>query len=689
MFSLMFFSCFLVETMDSFLLSDAIELEQDLHVTDDVYGTTCTFSKGEMLPAVAELGAGDHVMFLGGDFEHVVVQVPQVIRHKASILACELSNFLVVKEGVTQLEETLVFPKEIKMPCGQTYMMLNLNKIIAFKSARKLSDQFSLQAASGASSSTAPSATHSKTSYLDLDSLRTSSSAASVSTSLAFASSQTPLSDLESQRPSALQVTAEEIAEVILPPSAASILAADVISENSVVPDVPIDEPSASLYSVLIKPRAILGPKNWLIPQWLQRFEENYDQVFVPTLSPKIQHCLAKNEKFEFSRWNCSLLDDLLGLVFKLSGNHRPSPRECDHLASILARKHPRNYGSVEVSVVDGRESTLAGERNAGGLNGNANLGNRLDKRFYEVFLRKKNALSRAKAHSTEEPPIKQKKGRPKVIPGMDSHKMYPNLTEQEKLEKTASLKAAEDLDPEARTEVYKYEGSGSVIQHTIISSSVSSAVELAPAFFQSSIHLQKLFFDVSQNNDIFKKSRENLKFEMRVLEEFLLDELPSGNKTDLIESMLRKDSNPANHAFFLLRSLADIWDQKIDKLIFVAEKDNECLKECPEPHLVASLGDLRSLSLYVDHTKILDCLDVPTGLAALIAIHFLANLEYGKDCRLLKEYLQREVLDLGDKFIAPRGQKMQLRKLNLFQTRKRDIVKKMHCATVINRRLI
>jgi hypothetical protein len=94
-------------------------------------------------------------------------------------------------------------------------------------------------------------------------------------------------------------------------------------------------------------------------------------------------------------------------------------------------------------------------------------------------------------------------------------------------------------------------------------------------------------FFSISHSNNIFEKSRQNLKEFTRVLGEFLLNELPPGNKTPLIQSCQKKKNNPSKHAFFTLRLLADLWEQNIDQLIFITEKDTHCLKNCPEPHLV------------------------------------------------------------------------------------------------------
>jgi hypothetical protein len=645
-----------VGRMASSFLSRPIELDQDIPVTHD--GGTCIFPRGTVLPAVHDLGSEDSVLFLGSDFQHVIVKVPQVIRHKSSPFAPALCDFLVTKDGVLQLEDNSTFPMEVEMPSGQMLLMVNKNMIIAIKNAtNQLSPPAPLSASTPLHSNSLNGSI-----LLEVDSEE------AVNVEL----SSVPTSD--------------SISIVGLPIPAATALSSHQPTNSSVSFNSPIQLKHCSIVSAK-------GPSNWLIPAWLKHFEENYDELFLVTLSPQIQGYLARDEKFKFSKWNCSILDDLLDLAYKLSGNHRPSARECDHLAAILAQKHPRNYGSVDIAVDEDREQVLAGDKGTGGLQGNVNLGNRLHKRFYEVFMRKKNARSRAKDPDPLETVQKKTKsgGRPKVIHGMDYHKMYPQLTEEEKLEKADLLKGAEDQDFEERVKVYKFEAGGSLIQHELISSSVSSAKEVAPAFFQLPIHLENLFFTVSHSNNIFEKSRRHMKFEMRVLEEFLLDELPSGGKTSLIEAIRlhSKNDNSSKHAFCMLRSLADLWEQNFDQLIFVSEKDDACLKDNPEPHLVAPLGDLTNLSLYVDHTKIMDCLDFPTGLAALIAIHFLAHLEYGKGCMLLKQYLQREVLELGLKFIMPRGQKMELRKLNFFQTKKRDIVKQMHRVNVTDRPLI
>jgi hypothetical protein len=205
--------------------------------------------------------------------------------------------------------------------------------------------------------------------------------------------------------------------------------------------------------------------------------------------------------------------------------------------------------------------------------------------------------------------------------------------------------------------------------------------------FFQSPVHLQRLFYSISFNEDIFEKARHNLKGEMDTMEEFLLDELPMGEKSGLLDSIHSRKERPNEHVLCLLRHLASLWDQNLDRVVFVAEKDNECLKECPEPHLVVPMGDVTNIALFVDYTKIYSCMDWPTAFASLIAVHYLADLQYGGECSLLKTYLEEEVCDFAKDIT--RTKKKVLKKLTILQTKKRKILLKKHQTTITDRRLV
>jgi hypothetical protein len=231
------------------------------------------------------------------------------------------------------------------------------------------------------------------------------------------------------------------------------------------------------------------------------------------------------------------------------------------------------------------------------------------------------------------------------------------------------------------------FEQGGALIQHEIFAHSLSAAKALAPSFFQTPVHLQHLFFSISLNQDIFEKSRKCLKIEMEVMEEFLLDELPAGEKTQLINSMHKRKEKPNEHIFCILRLLATVWDQDLDRVVFVTEKEDDCLKNCPEPHLVVPMGNVNKLALYVDHTLIFRDMDWPTAIASLVAVHHLASLQYSDQCVLLKTYLAQEVCDLGKDNSLKR--KKGLRKLDSLQTKKRDILTRKYRANVTERLII
>jgi hypothetical protein len=215
----------------------------------------------------------------------------------------------------------------------------------------------------------------------------------------------------------------------------------------------------------------------------------------------------------------------------------------------------------------------------------------------------------------------------------------------------------------------------------------VSAAKALAPSFFQTPVHLQHLFYSISLNQDIFGNSRKCLKIEMEVMEEFLLDELPAGEKTQLIDSMHKRKERPNEHILCILRLLATVWEQDLDRVVFVTEKEDDCRKDCPEPHLVVPMGDVNKLALYVDHTLIFRDMDWPTAIASLVAVHHLASLQYSDQCVLLKTYLQQEVCDLGKD--NSRKRKKVLKKLDLLQTKKRAILSRKYRSNVTERLII
>jgi hypothetical protein len=612
------------------VLSGPLVLDQDFYVTLDDFGVW-TFPMGTALPAVADIKAEGRILLLEADLEHVVLQGPQIRKIKSSLWTSLESDFLVAKDGVQQIPDTDAFPKEVRMASGPVYMVLKNRKVVAIKctpiSRSVLPDGHAAQTLDSALAVISDDETivsDGTSNNIEVSQLP-ESHPDTAATEPASSPDPDPLSTLVSQSESNKASTSS---------STSTLRPKQSISVNH----------SACVHHFSVAP-------------WLKHLEENYEELFLSILTPQIRLALAKDEKLQHARWNCTILDELQALAYSLAGSHRPSRKEFDHLAYILAKKHPRNFGTVDVATFSSGRGTLKHERHR-----RQEWKYKLRQAHQRPVLRslheKKNAVARSKEAVTEEEdgetPKKAPKGRGgrlKRMDGMDTQKMFQKLTTEEKAEKTTMLQTAENQNLEERTEVYKFDAGESLVQEEMIYASVSAAKAMAPSFFQSTIHLQNLFFAISHSQNIFEKCRQHFQEEIRVLEEFLLDELPPGSKTSLIRSITEKKDNPSQHAFFTLRLLAELWEQNIDQLIFVNEKDNECLKNCPEPHLVAALGDLNNLALYVDHTKIWDCLDVQTGLAALIAVHFLANLKYGTESLLLKEYVQREVLELGLQF--------------------------------------
>jgi hypothetical protein len=623
-----------------------------------------TFPMDTSLPAVAAVGPDNKILFLGADFQHCIVDGPKVIMHKQSVMSSEPTPFLVTREGALPLMG-VSYPCQVRMESGHQYMIISPDNIVPLRTVLGTQDTTSTQQ---------------NAKEADINQHAASGSLVDSGQQLLLEPhtvvTEPPRTDFETTDYS--PSTASGSDEPPSPPVSATVM-----------PDVPftLDQTVPGIFKKPVQNKHITLSSVVPAAPWIEEFAANYNEMFLSKLSPHFQKTLLNNETFTFARDNLAVLDELLILTVKLSGNHRPTLKVCEFLAQLLAKKHPLEYGSVDVERDEGgHEDTLASERNRGGVKGNANLGKRLHGRYYEVFVRRRNDKNRAE--STEgEPEKKNTRGRPKAIHGIDPHKLSPKLMPAERIKKTKMLEDAESLDLEARCKIYKFEEAGSLVQHQMYAQSMSAAKASAPSFFCTTDHLQQLFLSISYQSDIYEQARKFLKSEMSIMEEYLLDELPAGEKTRLIKSIHESKEKPNEHVFCLLKLLAAVWKQDLDRVVFVTEKEEDCLKDCPEPHLVIAMGDVTQISLFVDHTKIFTCMDWPTAIASLIAVHYLANLHYGEECMLLKTYLQQEVCRLGKDIAQKR--KRGLQQLDVLQRKKRDIAKRKYKADVSERNLI
>ena len=121
----------------------------------------------------------------------------------------------------------------------------------------------------------------------------------------------------------------------------------------------------------------------------------------------------------------------------------------------------------------------------------------------------------------------------------------------------------------------------------------------------------------------------------MEILEAFLLLETKEEERRELRLRKKEKEEKGLNgsYVYFLFKTLAHLWDEDIDLLLFLVEEKNSCLRGVPEPHAVVTHGDMANISIYSDSTEIMRHLDLGSALVAIIALHFLTFVKYsGKE---------------------------------------------------------
>jgi hypothetical protein len=153
--------------------------------------------------------------------------------------------------------------------------------------------------------------------------------------------------------------------------------------------------------------------------------------------------------------------------------------------------------------------------------------------RYYEVFRRARLNASKQEAaangYNGEPEKKKARGGRPKIIKGVDTQKLIPNLTNLEKEELAKILNGAESLSEKELALVMKYDQGGALIQDEIYHHSFSAAKALCPAFFTSPIYLRALFSSICVGKDIFHETDTSLASEMKILDEYLFESVDQG----------------------------------------------------------------------------------------------------------------------------------------------------------------
>jgi hypothetical protein len=149
----------------------------------------------------------------------------------------------------------------------------------------------------------------------------------------------------------------------------------------------------------------------------------------------------------------------------KLNENHRPSTKQYSQLADLLKERHPQEFGTKGIRLPSGKQVAVAQKRGRGGARASEQLEKRLSYRYYEVFRRGKLAVSKEKGETEKK---KAKGGRPKVLGGIDIHKLDPCLTQDEKEELSELLLCADDLQEGEIISLLKYDKAGALVQDHI-----------------------------------------------------------------------------------------------------------------------------------------------------------------------------------------------------------------------------
>ena len=129
-----------------------------------------------------------------------------------------------------------------------------------------------------------------------------------------------------------------------------------------------------------------------------------------------------------------------------------------------------------------------------------------------------------------------------------------------------------------------------------------------------------------------------------------------------------------------LLKALAALWNEDMSFVVFKTDTDNQCHKECAEPHCVGMCDDFTNVSFYVDGTAVFQGLDFAPAIAFIIGLHFSCNLEYKEESEELHPKIfffsiARMQFDKKKQKILEPVSKYQMHKTNFLQKQKKDVV--------------
>lgn len=146
------------------------------------------------------------------------------------------------------------------------------------------------------------------------------------------------------------------------------------------------------------------------------------------------------------------------------------------------------------------------------------------------------------------------------------------------------------------------------------------------PEFFSSPDFLLNHFKSIALGIDLKKNAESSLESELRVMRSYLIAEGTPAMKKSL-KADLGEEFTGAM-ALNILTHLAEFWEEPI---LSVMEVSTAAIgqRKIGEPHLVVNMGNFSSISLCCDRLEILKNLNLTTGFACLVALHFAGFMKF------------------------------------------------------------
>jgi hypothetical protein len=234
---------------------------------------------------------------------------------------------------------------------------------------------------------------------------------------------------------------------------------------------------------------------------------------------------------------------------------------------------------------------------------------------------------------------------RKRKVFGCVQERIFPKMTKagnEREMKKLAEITdEMEDSDLLSR-----FTDCSSSIQSTFTLFSASSLLSSCPAFFTKTAFMQQHMKYLADGNDIFVNCVEHLEFQMELLYQYLLTKLPKRDREILSEL---KEEDPVGNALFmfydtLFKYMASIWKMDCAKLFYHCDENDKCHRDVPSPHAVIVGQDFSSVNIFVDFTLIYRNLTMTQAIPAIVALHYVTNVQYNPQAHLLLELLQKQV---------------------------------------------